>query len=491
MVRMKLQQLMTSDAPVGQAHTDLEIGGLCVDSRKVRPGDLFAAIPGGKVDGIRFISDALAKGAVAVLVADDAAVNVPHEVAVIRSPEPRRLLSQISARFFEAQPKTIVAVTGTNGKTSVADFVRQIWQHLGANAASLGTIGLTRPSGAVLETLTTPEPITLHCMLAELAAEGVDHLVLEASSHGLQQYRLHGVRLTAAAFTNISRDHLDYHKSFDDYLAQKLKLFTEVASPGATAVINADGPEAEDILKIAIARGLHPITVGEAGEDLRLVDVISDGFGQKIAVRLQDESELSIRLPLVGVFQVSNALVAAGLVMASGWDARDVLPLLQKLEGAKGRLEHVGTTASSAPIFVDYAHTPDALANALAALKPYARHELVVVFGCGGDRDRGKRPQMGAVAANAADRVIVTDDNPRSEESAAIRAEILAACPGAQEIGDRGQAIRVAIAELSEGDVLLVAGKGHEAGQIVGDRIIPFTDHAAVAAALDGRSGND
>ena len=488
---MKLHQLLSPDAPPCPAAADTEISGLCVDSRAVRPGDLFAAIPGGNVDGARFLPDALAKGAVAVLVVDTADVRVPDSVAVLRAREPRRTLSEIAARFFQNQPETIVAVTGTNGKTSVAAFVRQLWLHLGANAASLGTIGLTRPSGAIVETLTTPEPITLHRMLAELAREGVDYLALEASSHGLQQYRLHGVRLTAAAFTNISRDHLDYHETFDDYLTQKLKLFSEVLPPGGTAVVNADCSQVEDIRKIAGARGLVLMTVGEDGADLKLVNVAADGFGQTITVRLRNGGELTLRLPLVGAFQVSNALIAAALVMACGVEARQVLPLLEKLEGAKGRLEHVGTAPSGAPIFVDYAHTPDALANALAALRPYATGKLAVVFGCGGDRDKGKRPQMGAVAEDSADHVIVTDDNPRSEDPAAIRKEILAACPGAREIGDRGQAIREATACLGEGDVLLVAGKGHEAGQIVGDNVIPFTDHAAVAAALNGQSGDD
>jgi UDP-N-acetylmuramoyl-L-alanyl-D-glutamate--2,6-diaminopimelate ligase len=376
----------------------------------------------------------------------------------------------------------IAAVTGTSGKTSVAAFTRQIWAALGEQAASIGTVGVVAPNKEIYGSLTTPDPVDLHATLAALADEGVTHLALEASSHGLDQHRLDGVRFAAAGFTNITRDHLDYHPTFEAYLAAKLILFDRLLPAGAAAVIHSDHPHADKVIAAAAARGLRVMTAGATGRDLHLTASAIDGFSQTIVVE-HGGKPYRIRLPLVGGFQVDNALISAGLAIATGSDAARALPALEGLQGAKGRLELVGQYAG-APIFVDYAHKPDALAKALDALRPYAQRRLVVVFGAGGDRDKGKRPLMGAIAAEKADVVIVTDDNPRSEEPAAIRREILAAAPGAIEIGDRHEAISRAIAGLGEGDVLVVAGKGHETGQIVGGKTLPFSDHAAVAAKL-------
>jgi UDP-N-acetylmuramoyl-L-alanyl-D-glutamate--2,6-diaminopimelate ligase len=458
------------------------IAGLAADSRQVKPGYLFAALPGVNTDGARFIADALARGAAAILVPESMATT-QTATPIIADADPRRRLALIAARFFGVQPKTAVAVTGTNGKTSVTSFVRQLWAGQGFSAASLGTVGVVSPRGTQILKHTTPDPIELHALLAALAGDGVTHLALEASSHGLQQRRLDGVHLAAGAFTNISRDHLDYHASFEDYFAQKLRLFSELLPPGAGAVIDVDSEAGARVAETAKARGFMPITVGRAGQTLKLLSADIDGFAQALVVE-HDGKRHHVRLPLVGGFQAANALVAAGLAMATGGRAEDVLPLLAGLHGARGRLDLVGTARGGAPIFVDYAHTPDALAKALDALRPYVDHRLLVVFGCGGDRDKGKRPEMGAAAVAKADLAIVTDDNPRSEEPAQIRREILAAAPGAIEIGDRAAAIAEAVALLEKGDVLLVAGKGHETGQTVGTTVIPFSDHDAVAAAL-------
>jgi len=472
-----------TDLPASLAATP--IAGLAADSRQVEPGYLFAALPGVETDGARFVADAVARGAAAVLVSDD--VRVETSAPVIADADPRRRLAQIAARFFGTQPATAVAVTGTNGKTSVASFVRQLWLALGYEAASLGTVGVVTSQGTQPLRHTTPDPIELHRILAELAKGGITHLALEASSHGLQQRRVDGVTLAAGAFTNISRDHLDYHPTFEDYFTQKLRLFRALLPPGAPAVIDLDGPGSPDVAAEAKAHGLDVMTVGRAGETLRLVSDDIDGFAQVLNVEHEGRG-YTVRLPLVGGFQASNALVAAGLVMATGTSAADVLPHLASLQGARGRLDLAGTTPTGAPIFVDYAHTPDALVNALEALRPYVRNRLLVVFGCGGDRDKGKRPEMGAASVAKADIVIVTDDNPRTEEPRAIRQEILAAAPGAIEIGDRAQAIGEGVAMLEPGDVLLVAGKGHETGQTVGSTVIPFSDHDAVSAALNSEA---
>jgi UDP-N-acetylmuramoyl-L-alanyl-D-glutamate--2,6-diaminopimelate ligase len=465
----------------------VSITGLTADSRQVRPGFLFAALSGTQTDGMKFIGDAIARGAVALLTGEDASVESSAGLAVIKDANPRRRLALMAARFYSAQPAIVAAVTGTNGKTSVASFLRQIWEKEGREAASMGTIGIV--AGEREEPLqhTTPDPVAVHEALARLAGQGITHLALEASSHGLAQYRLDGVRIAAGAFTNITRDHLDYHATFEDYLAAKLRLFSELLPKGAPAVVDLDSPGGEEAAAVARAHGLWYIAAGRKGCLLHLVRAERDGFGQTLDL-VYDGIPWQVRIPLAGDFQTRNVLVAACLALALGSAPDRVFAALQTLKGAKGRLELAGSAPSGASIFIDYAHTPDALENALRTLRPYAAGRLHVVFGCGGDRDRGKRPQMGAVAVRAADHVIVTDDNPRSEDPAAIRAAILAAAPGAEEIGDRQTAIDAAVAALRKGDVLLVAGKGHESGQIVGKTVIPFSDHDAVAGALERQS---
>jgi len=479
---MTLGELMGPEARLPAPWGAVPILGLTADSRAVKPGFLFAALPGTRTDGSKFIADALARGAAAILVPQG---GTPERTTapVLEDADPRRCLALIASRFFGVQPKTIVAVTGTNGKTSVASFVRQLWEAQGISSASLGTIGIVSPKGTQKLNHTTPDPIELHSILAELTKDGVTHLALEASSHGLEQRRLDGVDLAAAAFTNISRDHLDYHASFEDYFEQKLRLFRELLSPDAPAIVDVDSDGGQRVAQLAKSHGLSLLTVGKVGDALRLVSAERDGFAQRLRI-LHDGKTYDVKLPLVGEFQASNALVAASLVIGTGGDPDRVIPALANLRGAKGRIDLGGTTKTGAPIFIDYAHTPDALAKALEALRPYVKSRLVVVFGCGGDRDKGKRPEMGAAAATNADHVIVTDDNPRSEEPAAIRRAILAAAPNAIEIADRTTAINQAIHGLRAGDVLLIAGKGHEIGQIVGDKILPFSDHEAVASAL-------
>ena len=461
-----------------------EITGLTEDSRRVEQGFLFAALPGTQVDGTRFIPDACARGAAAILcrTGTPAPAGYP-DIALITDANPRRRFALAAAKFYGAQPRTVVAVTGTNGKTSVAAFTRQIWQHLGVPAASIGTLGVVTPDDTRPLHHTTPDPVTLHATLDALAAAGVEAVALEASSHGLAQYRLDGVKLTAAAFTNISRDHMDYHADFEDYAYAKMRLFGEVLGPGGTAVLNADAPLSHEIAAVCWARGQKVVSVGFEGEHLKLDEIIPSADGQTLKILYGGRTH-TIALPLVGAFQASNALVAAGLVIAAGASTDAVLAALPALRGAAGRLERVGQSVAGAMAYVDYAHTPDALQTALSALRPHTRGRLVVVFGCGGDRDAGKRPQMGRIAAQLADAVIVTDDNPRTEDAAAIRAAILAAAPGARAIADRALAIGAGVAELAAGDVLLVAGKGHETGQIIGDHIRPFDDRAQVRAAL-------
>jgi UDP-N-acetylmuramoyl-L-alanyl-D-glutamate--2,6-diaminopimelate ligase len=479
---MTLGELIGPQGKLSASLARVPIAGLAADSRAVKPGYLFAALPGVKTDGARFIADALQRGAAAILVGKGGA-PITASAAVVEHSDPRRLLALIASRFFGLQPKTAVAVTGTNGKTSVASFVRQLWAGQGFKAASLGTVGVASPRGTEILKHTTPDPIELHAILAGLAKDGVTHLALEASSHGLQQRRVDGVTLAAGAFTNITRDHLDYHASFEDYSMQKLRLFSELLPRGAGAVVDVDTEAGEQVAAEAKARGLSLITIGRAGKTLRLLSAEVDGFGQNLAVE-HDGKRHKVRLPLVGAFQASNALVASGLCLATGGSAATVLPMLETLQGARGRLDLAGTARGGAPIFIDYAHTPDALLKALDALRPYVQNRLVVVFGCGGDRDKGKRSEMGRVAAEKADLAIVTDDNPRSEDAAEIRRQILAASPGAIEMADRATAIAEAVFRLERGDVLLVAGKGHETGQTVGTTVIPFSDHDAVAAAL-------
>ncbi|MEA2974840.1 MAG: UDP-N-acetylmuramoyl-L-alanyl-D-glutamate--2,6-diaminopimelate ligase [Alphaproteobacteria bacterium] len=478
---MKLRELLPSDTDVDARLAALDIAGISADSRKVKRGDLFVAVAGAKTDGLGFVSDALKAGAVAI-VAERPAIPLSGPVPWVKVSNARRALAYAAAKFYPRQPGVIAAVTGTSGKTSVAAFTRQIWAALGHRAASIGTVGVVSPQAEIYGSLTTPDPVELHHRLDMLAGEGVTHLALEASSHGLDQHRLDGMRIAAGGFTNISRDHLDYHQNLEAYLAAKLRLFEALIVPGGVAVIDVDHDRAANVVAAARGHGLKVLSVGRKADGIRLVDTAIDGFAQKLQLEYNGR-RFGLRLPLVGDFQVENALVAAGLAIGTGSDVDAVFSALEKLQGAKGRLELVGERVG-APIFIDYAHKPDALAKALEALRPYATGRLIVVFGAGGDRDAGKRPMMGAIAVEKADRVIITDDNPRSEKPAAIRAEILAAAPGAVEIGDRGEAIRRAITELQKGDVLLIAGKGHETGQIIGDRVLPFSDHEAVAAAL-------
>jgi UDP-N-acetylmuramoyl-L-alanyl-D-glutamate--2,6-diaminopimelate ligase len=477
---VKLSELIGQEGEFDVRHGALEVAGIASDSRKVRPGDLFVAVPGNKADGLAFVPQALAAGAAAVM-AERAPASLPDGIAMVRAGNVRRALALAAARLYPRQPGVIAAVTGTSGKTSVAAFTRQIWSALGHEAASIGTIGLVTPRQETYGSLTTPDPIELARTLDRLTEDGVTHLAMEASSHGLDQHRLDGVRVTVGGFTNLSRDHMDYHATEEAYLAAKLILFERIVMPEGAAVV-ADGPHAPAVIAVAKARGLRVLTVGANGEGIRLAESAVDGFSQTLRLAHAGKT-YRVRLPLVGAFQIENALVAAGMAIATGSKPKAVFEALEGLEGAKGRLELIGQR-NGAPIFVDYAHKPDALAKALDALRPYARRKLVLVFGAGGDRDAGKRPLMGAIAAEKADVVIVTDDNPRSENPAAIRAAILGAARGATEIGDRGEAIRRAVAALQPGDVLLVAGKGHESGQIVGERILPFSDHEAVAAAL-------
>ena len=481
---MLLSTLIPHDevAEVPSGAFSIAVTGLTADSRRVTPGALFAALTGTKADGAAFIADAVEKGAVAILTSETADVPEGLSVPVLRAREPRRALALIAARVFERQPDTIVAVTGTSGKTSVAEFTRQLFAAAGRRAASLGTIGVVKPDGSNYGSLTTPDPVTLHETLAALAGDGITHLAFEASSHGLDQYRLDGVRMSAAAFTNLGRDHLDYHPTAEAYLAAKLRLFEELLPVGAPAVVNVDAPGAETVLQAARLRGHRIVSVGTAGETLQLAALDRDGFAQRMTL-VYDGVRYEARLPLIGTYQAANALVALGLVLATGEDPAVVIPALAGLKGVPGRLDIVGERNGALAV-VDYAHKPEALEAALAGLRPFATGRLICVFGCGGDRDRGKRPIMGAIATSNADVVIVTDDNPRTEDPAAIRAEILAAAPGAREIGDRAEAIRAAVGMLQPGDVVVVAGKGHETGQIVGQTVIPFSDHECLGQAL-------
>jgi len=462
----------------------LEIRGLSADSRKIGPGDLFAALPGTVSDGRRFIDDAVAQGAAAVLTPPGTTLkDYGRPLAQLIDENPRRRLALMAARFYGRQPKTIAAVTGTNGKTSVAEFTRQIWQAEGLKAATLGTLGLVPAQPGAPASLTTPDPVDLHRCLAALAGDGFDHLAMEASSHGLDQYRLDGVAVGAAAFTNLSRDHLDYHGDTAAYLAAKRRLFAELVAPGGSAVLNADVPEFEMLRATVLDRGLKLITYGQGGSELRLAARSPAPAGQELEIEVFGKRH-EVELPLAGGFQAANALAALGLAIATGSDPEAAVMALGRLTGVPGRLELVARSSRGGLIFVDYAHTPDALASLLAALRPHTKGRLVAVFGCGGDRDRGKRPIMGEIAGRLADLAIVTDDNPRGEDPTAIRQEILTAIPGAREIGDRMQAIEAGIALLGPGDTLVVAGKGHEPGQIVGDKVLPFDDREAVRAAV-------
>jgi UDP-N-acetylmuramoyl-L-alanyl-D-glutamate--2,6-diaminopimelate ligase len=463
--------------------SDPDILGLTSDSRDVKPGYLFAALPGVRESGRRYLDDALARGAAAVLT-DPAPLDRSIGVPVIADPNPRRRLARMAARFYTPQPASMVAVTGTNGKTSVTVFARQIWAAQGLKAASLGTIGLVAPGMVQPGALTTPDPVKLHTILRELARAGVEHVALEASSHGLDQFRLDGLTLAAAAFTNLTRDHLDYHGDMAHYFAAKRRLFAELLPVSATAVINIDNEYGRKLVETTRVRGQRVITYGTTPEaELRLVAAEPTARGLTVEIAVRGDRR-RFDLPLLGTFQAMNALAAAGLVIATGTTPADALKVLPQLEGVPGRMELTAVHPSGAPVIVDYAHTPDALETALTALRAHTAKRLVVVFGCGGDRDTGKRPQMGAIAARLSDVAIITDDNPRSEDPALIRRAVLAACPGGREIGDRRAAIRAAVKLLDAGDVLLIAGKGHESGQIVGGRTLPFDDRIEARAAV-------
>jgi UDP-N-acetylmuramoyl-L-alanyl-D-glutamate--2,6-diaminopimelate ligase len=481
---MKLKDL-AGLLPV-EAMPDLAVTGIASDSRQVEAGNLFFALHGTKADGTAYAAEAVRRGAIAVVAAGgDTLKDLP--VPVLDVADPRHALALVAARFYGRQPQTMVAVTGTSGKTSVAAFTRQIWEQVGLAAASIGTTGVVAPGRNEYGSLTTPDPVALHRLLAELAGAGVTHASMEASSHGLDQRRLDGVRLQAGAFTNLGRDHMDYHPTVEEYHRAKLRLFEELLPKGSPAVIFADDPWSEPTLRAVKAAGLTALTVGRHGDFLTLKRVEHERHRQRAEVE-HGGTLFEIDLPLAGDFQIYNALVAAGLAIATGMPAEKALAALEKLKGAPGRLDLVGTTDKGAPVYVDYSHKPDALQNVLTAVRPFTTGRVIVVFGCGGDRDPGKRPIMGEIATRLADVVIVTDDNPRSEVPAEIRAAILAAAPGAIEIGDRRRAIHEAVAMLEAGDTLIVAGKGHEEGQTVGDQTLPFSDHAEVRAALAERA---
>jgi UDP-N-acetylmuramoyl-L-alanyl-D-glutamate--2,6-diaminopimelate ligase len=483
-VHMTVGALLDGVAQAPAALAALPVEGVTADSRVAGRGMVFFAVPGAKVDGASFGPQALQKGAVAVVSEAQPPAGVTAWIVVDNV---RAALARAAALLHPGQPGTVAAVTGTSGKTSVAAFLRQIWLADRKQAASLGTLGVVAPSGKVYGSLTTPDPLTMHRLLEQLAGEGVTHLAIEASSHGLDQRRLDGVKLAAGAFTNLSRDHLDYHLDFESYLDAKLRLFRELLAPGQPAVIEADGERAAQVIAAARERRLRLFTVGRRGEGIKLVAARRDGFATRMTLEHEGRRH-DVRLPLPGEFQAQNALVAAGLALVTGSAPDVVFPALEKLVGAPGRLERVGER-NGALALIDYSHKPDALEKALAALRPYTTGRLICVFGCGGDRDAGKRPVMGEIATRLADVVIVTDDNPRSEPPDSIRAAILEGAPGAMEIGDRGLAIRRAVAMLKPGDVLMVAGKGHEEGQIVGAVTLPFSDRDEVAAALKGSEG--
>ncbi|WP_309085281.1 UDP-N-acetylmuramoyl-L-alanyl-D-glutamate--2,6-diaminopimelate ligase [Chelativorans sp.] len=481
---MNLGALADILPPGGNLSGDIRISGLSSDSRQVEPGCLFFALPGSKANGAAFAADAVARGAAAVVARPGTVGGLG--VPVIETDDPRRALALAAARFYGAQPATMVAVTGTSGKTSVASFTRQIWEQAGLAAASIGTTGVVAPGRDDYGELTTPDPVSLHKLLQELAESGVTHGAMEASSHGLDQRRLDGVKLAAGGFTNLGRDHMDYHPTVEHYHQSKLRLFDTLLPKGAPAVIFADDPWSAPTENAATAAGLSVFTVGRKGTFLTIKRVEHERHRQRAEVEHEGRIYEFV-LPLAGDFQVGNALVAAGLAIATGLAADEALAALEHLKGASGRLELAGTAENGAQVYVDYAHKPEALENVLQAVRPFTTGRVIVVFGCGGDRDPGKRPIMGEIARRLADVVIVTDDNPRSEEPAVIRRAILDAVPEATEIGDRREAIRTAVAMLHSGDTLIVAGKGHEIGQEIAGRKFPFSDHEEVRQALKER----
>ncbi|MGZ5791271.1 MAG: UDP-N-acetylmuramoyl-L-alanyl-D-glutamate--2,6-diaminopimelate ligase [Croceibacterium sp.] len=474
---MKLGPLAAAAGLDAGTASDAQVTGFAIDHRKVAPGTVFGAFKGAAFNGEDFIPAAVSAGAIAVVARPEARVE---RAAHIADPLPRRAFARLAAQFFRPVPETIVAVTGTNGKTSTVEMTRQIWRMCGERAASIGTLGVTTPDESVSTGLTTPDIVTFLSNMAGLAREGVTHVAYEASSHGLSQYRNEGLQVAAGAFTNLSRDHLDYHADMEDYFAAKMRLFSEVVSDGGTAVVWADDEWSGRVIQIVRERGLRLVTVGEYGEDIRLLGREPKQLGQELEIEIGGRNEV-VMLPLIGAYQAANALTAAGLVLATGGEPARIVDALGRLQPVRGRLERAAITLSGAPVYVDYAHTPDALGAAIDALRPHVEGRLIIVFGAGGDRDRGKRQPMGALAAELSDLVIVTDDNPRGEDPAAIRAAVLeGAGSNAREIGDRRAASAAAIAEAGRDDIVLIAGKGHEQGQIVGAGdamgVLPFDD---------------
>jgi UDP-N-acetylmuramoyl-L-alanyl-D-glutamate--2,6-diaminopimelate ligase len=448
------------------------VTGFAIDHRKVAPGTIFGAFRGTMFNGEDFIPQAVASGAVAVVTRPDVPVEGAAHVA---AEEPRRAFARLAAKFFAPFPETVVAVTGTNGKTSNVEMTRQLWRMAGHHAASIGTLGVTTADDQVTTGLTTPDIVTFLSNMAGLAREGVTHAAFEASSHGLSQYRTEGLPVTAAAFTNFSRDHLDYHGTMEAYFEAKMRLFSEVVEPDGTAVIWTDDPKSDDVIRRCEERGLRRLTVGARGETLRLLARVPTQLGQTLTIEAEGKKH-ELKLPLIGAYQAANVLTAIGLVLATGGELAQTLTNAARLQPVRGRLERAVITRAGAPIYIDYAHTPDAIESAIEALRPHAKGRLITVFGAGGDRDVGKRPEMGAVAARMSDLVIVTDDNPRSEDPAAIRRDILAGAPDAREVGGRREAIAAAVAEAGPDDIILLAGKGHEQGQIMRDKVLPFDD---------------
>jgi UDP-N-acetylmuramoyl-L-alanyl-D-glutamate--2,6-diaminopimelate ligase len=474
---MRLTDLLAGVPALLDAGTgDARVTGFAIDHRKVAPGTVFGAFKGSRFNGEDFIPQAVADGAIAIVTAPGVAVD---GAVHLTDAEPRRLFAQLAARFFAPFPDSTVAVTGTNGKTSTVELTRQLWRMAGFHAASIGTLGVTTADEQVSTGLTTPDIVTFLSNMAGLRKEGVSHAAFEASSHGLSQYRTEGLPVRAAAFTNLSRDHLDYHGTMDDYFAAKLRLFTEVVDQDGAVVVWADDPRSADVMAAVRKRGVRLLSVGSAGEVIRLVERTPTALGQTLTLEVEGKAR-EVKLPLIGAYQAANALVAAGLVIATGGDIGLTLANLQRVAPVRGRLERAAISKTGAPIYVDYAHTPDGLEAAIQALRPHTKGRLITVFGAGGDRDTGKRPLMGEVSARLSDRTIVTDDNPRSEDPAAIRRDVMAGAPGAAEIGGRREAIAAAIAEAQAGDIVLIAGKGHEQGQIIGAgdqmRVLPFDD---------------
>lgn len=481
---MKLEKIAELDLDIPDDIAAINVSSVASNSSDIISGSLFFGLPGAKVDGASFVAQAASKGASAAVVSNHSKVD-DVDIPIWRSDDPRQILAYVAAQFYPNQPQVIAAVTGTAGKTSVATFLRQIWEADSLIAASLGTTGVVAPGRDDYGNLTTPDPISLHKLLNELANDGITHASMEASSHGLDQRRLDGVRLSVGGFTNLGRDHLDYHATIEDYLQAKMLLFRERLPKNAPAVIFADDPFSQAAIDAAHEGGCDVLTVGRAGDYISVKKVEHLQFGQIVELE-HNSKHYRIDFPLAGGFQIANGLVASGMAIATGTAPDVAFKALENLKGASGRLELVGKSQAGAPVYVDYAHKPEALENVLSSLRPFTSGRIILTFGCGGDRDSGKRTIMGEIASRLADVVIVTDDNPRTEDPSNIRATILAACEGAIEIGDRAEAIKYGCEILQKGDCLVVAGKGHEPGQIVGDKILPFSDHEVIRDMLNG-----